>query len=310
VRLLPLILLLIFSLSACLPFRGSPSAGAAIDRAEPIAPIEPLILSTVPGETVIERFDPPGPNTASLLELSLNTEAQNINPFAVTLTRISYELFLQNKAVTTGELTPNLLVEANDQAPLHLLLTTELGRTDLIKAAAQAYTGTALPFRLEGTLSFTSNNYGFTTRKLVLLSGELTSRQQLELPLLSFIEDESSVFMLREGVPVIRVLVRVANSGDVGYFLYGKDLELSLEGLATAKQDLPPIPVAAGQESRFEILFYPDVANLSSEANTMLNEALQGEETGLELRGQLLVDVLGVDTFEVPSWTIAGKLGE
>jgi LEA14-like dessication related protein len=297
------VLVLVLAVTGCLPFRRAPSAGGAIDRAEPIAPIEPLILSAT--ETIIERFDPPGPSSASLLELSLKTTAQNVNPFAITLTRIDYELFLQDKKVTSGSFTPNLQVAANSQEPLTLALNTPLTRTDLIKAAAQTYTGTPLPFRLEGTLGFTSNNYGFTTRKLVLLTGELNSRQQLELPKLSLAENQ--VFMLREGVPVIRTLVRAENPGDVGYFLYGKDLEVLLNNVPLAKQDVSPIPIQAGQVSSFELLFYPDTADLGAEAATILDAALQGTDTMVEVRGQLFVDVLGVDTFEIPSWSITNK---
>jgi LEA14-like dessication related protein len=288
-----LVLVLIFSLAGCLPFRSRPSAGETIDRAEPIAPIEPLILSS--SESVIERFDPPGPDSSSNLELTLKTTAQNINPFAVTLTRIDYDLFLQDRKVTSGSFTPNLQVAANTQEPLTLALNTTLERNDLIKAAAQTYAGTPLPFRLEGTLSFTSNSYGFTTRKLVLLTGQLTLT-------------ESSVFTLREGVPIIRVVIEAQNPGDVGYFLYGKDLEVFLNNVPLAKQDVSPLPVQAGQTSSFELLFYPDTADLGNEATITLEAALGGTETLVDVRGQLFIDVLGVDTFEIADWSVTGSI--
>lgn len=302
--LIPFILLV--AVSGCLPFRRPPSTGADIDRAEPIAPIQPLVL--VSSESVIERFDPPGPESTSLLELTLSTQAQNTNAFAVTLTRIEYDFFLQDRKVSSGEFTPNLQVQGNSQEPLILALSTPLEATNLIKAAAQTYTGVPLPFRLEGTLSFTSDNYGFTSRKLVLLSGELSSRQQLELPSLSLVAGESRIFTLREGVPVIRVLVEAENPGDVGYFLYGKDLEVLLNDVPIAKQDASPVPVQAGQTSTFEVLFYPDLADLSSDVTTLLEDALNGVETEVTVQGQLFVDVLGVDTFEVPIWSVTGTL--
>jgi LEA14-like dessication related protein len=298
--------ILIITVSGCLPFRRAPSPGADIDRAEPIAPIQPLVLTS--SESVIERFDPPGPESTSLLELTLSTRAQNINSFAVTLTRIEYDFFLQDRRVSSGEFTPSLLVQGNSQEPLILALSTPLERTDLIKAAAQTFAGTPLPFRLEGTLSFTSNNYGFTSRKLVLLSGELSSRQQLELPRLSLVAGESRIFTLREGVPVIQVLVEAENPGDVGYFLYGKDLEVLLNDVPIAKQDASPVPVQAGQKSSFEVLFYPDLAGLSSDMTKVLDDALTGIDTEVTVQGQLFVDVLGVDTFEVPTWSVTDAL--
>lgn len=301
-----LLFLLLVSLSSCLPFRRAPSAGNSIDRAEPLAPIEPLVLTS--GETVIEKFNPPGPDSISLLELTLSTKAQNVNPFAVTLTRIDYQLFLQDRQVSSGEFTPNLRVESNGEEPLILALSTLLERNDLIKAAAQTFVGTPLSFRLEGTLGFTSDNYGFTTRKLVLLQGELTSRQQLELPVLSLAEGENRAFILREGVPVIRALVQAENPGDVGYFLYSKDLEVLLNDIPIAKQDVSPIPIQAGQATSFELLFYPALADLNAEATNALADALNSVESRLELRGKLSIDVLGVDTFEVPNWSVTGMI--
>jgi LEA14-like dessication related protein len=306
VRSFLLALILLVFVAGCLPFRRAPSAGAAIDRAEPIAPIEPLILTS--SESVIERFDPPGPESTSLLELSLSTRAQNINSFAVTLTRIDYDFFLNSVKVSSSQFAPNLLVQGNSEEPLTLALSTPLERTDLIKAAAQTYTGVPLPFRLEGTLSFTSDNYGFTTRKLVLLSGELSSRQQLELPTLSLVSGENNIFNLREGVPVIRLLLEAQNPGDVGYFLYGKDLEVLLSDVPVAKQDASPVPVQAGQTSRFEVLFYPDLSALNGEVTAALDSALNGGETQVTVRGQFFVDVLGVDTFEVPAWSVTDTL--
>ena len=305
-RLFLVAVLLIVTVGGCLPFRRTPSAGVAIDRAEPLAPIEPLVLT--PSESVIERFDPPGPDSTSLLELSFSTRVQNVNAFAVTLTRIDYDFFLQDRKVSSGGFTPGLQVEGNSQEPLTLALSTPLETTNLIKAAAQTYTGIPLPYRLEGTLSFTSDNYGFTTRKLVLLAGELSSRQQLELPTLSLVTGESRLFTLREGVSVIRVLVEAANPGDVGYFLYGKDLEVLLNDVPVANQDASPVPVQAGQSSRFEVLFYPDSGNLGDDTRTLLEEALEGVEISVTLRGQLFVDVLGVDTFEVPVWSVTDSL--
>jgi LEA14-like dessication related protein len=303
-----LVLFLLVSLAGCLPFRRGVSPGDAIDRAEPLAPIEPLVLTA--NETVIERFNPPGPDQSSVLELTLATTAQNVNPFIVTLTRLDYDLYLQDRRVSSGEFTPGLRVEANAQEPLVLALSAPLERNDLIKAAAQTFLGTPLSFRLEGTLSFSSDNYGFTTRKLVLLQGELTSRQQLELPSLSLTEGETRAFMLRDGVPVIRTLVQAENPGDVGYFLYGKDLEVLLNDVPLAKQDVSPVPVQAGQVATFELLFYPALSELGAEATNTLADALNGSKITLTLRGGLWVDVLGVDTFEVSDWSVSGLIQE
>jgi LEA14-like dessication related protein len=297
--------LLLILLSGCLPAPDR-SAGDTIDSAEPIAPVEPLLLGV--RESVIETFNPPGPDSPSQLELALSLNAQNPNPFALTLTRIDYELFLQDRSVSSGQFTPGLRVESGSREPLILTLSTPLVRSDLIKAAAQTFVGTPMSYKLEGTLSFSSANYGFTTRRLVLLQGELSSRQQLKSPIFRLVEGETRAFMLREGVPVIRALVQVENPGDVGYFIYSKDLEVFLNTVSIAKQDVSPVPLQAGQVTQFELLFYPVLSELNEEANLALNNALGGAETTLSLRGPLLIDVLGVDTFELAAWEVTGGL--
>jgi hypothetical protein len=115
---------------------------------------------------------------------------------------------------------------------------------------------------------------------------------------------------LREGVPVIRALVQAENPGDVGYFLYSKDLEVLLNDVPIAAQDISPIPIQAGQATSFELLFYPALSELGTEATNTLANALNSEQTRLGLRGKLLIDVLGVDTFEVPNWSVTGILND
>ncbi|MGL4609299.1 MAG: LEA type 2 family protein [Trueperaceae bacterium] len=289
-------------LSGCVPAQDDRAVGTNIELAEPVTPVEPLTFGIE--EAVIERFNPPGPSSAALLELRLKTRAQNINPFALTLTRIEYTLFLQNKEITGGVFSPNLEVAGNAQNSFTLAIDTTLEDRGLIKAAAQTYTGTPLPFHIEGTLSFTSNSYGFTTRNLTLFSGTLTSKQKLKLP--SFTLSESRVFTLRDNVPVVRALVQAENTGDVGYFFYGKDLELFLDGVAIAKQDVSAIPLQTRGQNSIEILFYPSPTDLDGGAIDLLNQVLQGKEASLEIRGPAFIDVLGVDTYELTDWSITG----
>ena len=306
-------LLLILLLVGCIPIRRTRNVdttppepiAAPIAIAEPLQPIEALLLTVVPGQTLIERFDPPGAGATA--QAVIGAQAKNTNSFGVTLTRVDYEVFLLNQLVTQGSLNPDVFVAPDSQVPLKFPFTAVLDKqTELIKAVAKSFTGTPLAFRLEGSMTFTSQSYGFTTQKVTLLQGDMLSKQKLEPPRLSLNEEASSAYTLREGVPIVRVVLDLINSGDIGYFIYGKDIELYLGEIKVALQDISPSPMAAGQEGSFEILFYPDLNVLGDEALNGLQSALQGIPTALELKGNLSIDVLGVDTVDILEWGIKG----
>jgi LEA14-like dessication related protein len=307
-------LLLILLLVGCIPIRRNRNSDpnpnpeptpAPIATAEPLQPIEALLLTVVPGQTLIERFDPPG--AGSTAKAVIGAQAKNTNSFGVTLTHVDYEVFLLDKSVARGSLRPDVFVAPDSLVPLKFPFSASLEKqTDLIKAVAKSFTGTPLAFRLEGSMTFTSQSYGFTTQKVTLLQGDMLSKQKLEPPQLSLNENASAAYTLREGVPIVRVVMDVTNGGDIGYFIYGKDIELYLGDIKIALQDISPNPIAAGQEGSFEILFYPDLTILEGEALKVLKAALQGIPTSLELKGNLSVDVLGVDTVEMLEWEIKG----
>jgi hypothetical protein len=203
---------------------------------------------------------------------------------------------------------PALYLEAGSTAPLRFPIHSDLkGKSGLLHAVVRAFADTPLPFRIEGTLRFSSSSYTFDTRKGVLVAGATLARQTVAPPRLRLDEAASRAFTLRAGVPVVQVVVKATNPGDIGYFLYGKDLELTLAGQSMAREDMRPVPLAAGQEGRIDLVFYPDPRKLSADADAALQAALQGIPTLLRVKGTLTMDVLGVDSFTVPpDWEIAG----
>jgi len=113
--------------------------------------------------------------------------------------------------------------------------------------------------------------------------------------------------MLRPDVPVVQLVLQAVNPGDIGYFLYGKDLGLTLGNWPMATEDMSPVPLAAGQSSRIDILFYPNLHELTDDARVALEAALGGYTTLVRLDGELFMDVLGVDSFPVPGgWSVTG----
>jgi len=292
--LIPLILV------ACAP-------RSEIRSAEPIVEIKAPTFSLVTGQTSINRFDPPGAGAS--VELIIGTIVTNPNVFPVRLSRVEYDIFLDDSQVFRGVLEPELFLSENGTAPLRFDIDTELGdRSELLRAVVHAFADTPLPFRIDGQLTFSSPSYGFRTKSRTLVEGTALARESVLPPRLRLDEGESQVYMLQPGVPVIQVVLNATNPGDIGYFLYGKDLKVLLGGEELAVEDMLPVPLPAGESSRIDILFYPLEVQLEQGAQLALDAALQGIPTSLQLEGQLLMDVLGVDTFDVPagSWEVFG----
>lgn len=277
-----------------------------IRRTEQIQDIIPPTFEVIAGQTSIERFDPPGAGGG--LEMVVGTLVTNPNQFGITLEAVTYEVFLEDRAVVRDGLASGVFLEAGGTAPLRFDIAAELsGRTDLLRAAAHSFADRPLRFRIEGTLRFSSASYAFETRTRELVQGSTLARQTVQAPLLRLNEAESNVYLLRPDVPVVQVVLQANNPGDIGYFLYGKELLLSLANWPIAFEDMRPIPIAAGETTRIDIIFYPLVAELEPDARVALEAALEGNATLLRLSGELFMDVLGVDSFPVPEgWFVTG----
>lgn len=298
----------LWSASFCLllSFVGGCAPGTDIRSAVPLGPILPPVFDVVPGQTSIERFDPPGAGAG--LEMTVATLVRNPNDFGVRLTNVDYTVYLRDTSVLKGELEPDLFLAAGATAPLRFPVTTDLkSKPELLRAVVRAFGDTPLAFRIEGSLRFSSSNYAFSTKNRTLAAGSTVARQTVQAPELRLDERESRVYLLRPDVPVVHLVVDARNPGDIGYFLYGKDLTLTLAGEVMAREDMSPVPLAAGRDGRIDILFYPAQKDLSASGQAALDAALQGIPTLLRVQGELLMDVLGVDSFAVPSgWQIAG----
>lgn len=294
-----LLLLLVAVLAACAP-------RTEVRTVEAIGTTLPVDLELVSGQTSIERFDPPG--AGGRLELTVGTLARNPNEFGVRLETINYVVFLEGKSVARGGMTPDIYLEAAATAPVRFDIATSLaGQADLLKAAARAFADRPLQFKVEGTMRFATATHVYETRNKVIVSGATLARQTVQGPVLRLSEADSKVFMLRPDVPVVQLVLQAVNPGDIGYFLYGKDLGLTLGNWPMATEDMSPVPLAAGQSSRIDILFYPNLHELTDDARVALEAALGGYTTLVRLDGELFMDVLGVDSFPVPGgWSVTG----
>lgn len=277
-----------------------------IRRTEQIQDILPPVFELVPGRTSIDRFDPPG--AGSVLEMTIGTLVHNPNEFPVRLETVAYSVFLEGRQAVRGAVAPEVFLEPGATAPVSFQVVTDLsGRNELFVAAARAFVDRPLTFTVEGTLRFSAASYAFETRQIQLVQGSTFARRTTQAPLLRLDEEASRVFELHPGVPVAQVVLLANNPGDIGYFLHGKDLKLVLGGWPVATEDMRPVPIAAGETTRVDLLFYPVPADLPDEAKAVLDAAVQGFATLLRIEGELFMDVLGVDSFPVPNgWSVTG----
>ncbi len=282
---------MLFALTACAP-------GAEV-RARPTVDVAPLVFEAVPGRTRLVRFDPPG--AGERLQLELAVLARNPNPFGVRLDHFAYSVLLADSLVAEGTLEPGAWLDANGSVPLSFPVDASLPpRRPLLTAVARAFTGVPLPYRLEGRVSFSAAGFAFETREAVLVEDALLPRETAAPPSLTFVREDSRVFEVRSGVPVVQIVATVRNPGEIGYFLNGKDVVLSLGGRPLGRLDVGPVPLPAGGERRLDLLFYPDPSLLDEPGRRAVAAALSGIPTGFSVRGELAMDVLGVESFPVP----------
>ncbi len=287
-----LLVALVALVAACVP-------GADV-RTVPLGEVEPLTLDAIDGRTRIERFDPPG--AGERLQLQVGALARNDNPFGVRLDRVDYRVVLNDATVAEGALEPGAFLEPDGgTAPLLFPVDAALPpRRPLLAAVARAFTGEPLPYRIEGTMRFSAGGHAFDVRDGTLLSGTILPRETVAPPRVRHDFESSRAFELRPGVPVLQISAGVSNPGEIGYLLTGKDVALRMGGVEVARLDVGPVPVPAGAERRLELLFYPDRARLEPAGLRALNQALAGTPTDFEVRGELAMDVLGVESFPVP----------
>lgn len=283
---------------ACAPTVSAPPAESDVVR--------PLVFTLQP-DSALGKFNPPG--AGATITLSIEATVSNPNSFPVTLEAIDYRLYLAEQAAGVGRYQTSQWLEPGGTAPVQLELAVGLQQPGLLRPVAEAFAGTPLPVRIDGAVTVSTLGYRPTFAPSTLVSGAVRARETLSPPLLQLNEAESDLFLLEPGVPVVRVVGRAINPGGVGYFLYGTDLALVIDGQIVAKADLRPSPVPAGGAGRIEILFYPDMGALAADARETLSQALAGVPLSLSVQGELQLDVLGLGTFPVvTAWQLMGQV--
>lgn len=281
-------------LAACAPRTGEPASGELGARGT-IAPVFAIDDSS----TGVTRFDPPG--TGSLVTLEVGYSVSNANPFDLMIDVLEYSATIEGRPVGSGTRVVGVTIGAGETAELVFNLQASLGgNPDLLRAVARSFSGRPLDVKLEGRARFLSDAQGSSGHTNFTLRGAARATEEVRAPDIGFNSVVSGAFMLRPGMPVVRVVLIASNPGDIGYFLHSKDLRLVSDGTVLATQDLLPTPIAAHSQGRLELLFYPQQAGLDASQLRVLSDLLGTGQQHVTVEGDLFMDVLGVDTFAVP----------
>jgi len=295
------LLLLSYLLSSCIP------AGSPI-RAEPRVDIIPLKFSLLQDRTIIERFDPPG--AGSQLEMTVGLGIKNPNSFGINLKEIKYQIALAGVRVEEDVLEPDYYIRAGGEAAIDYKLKTSVkGKSRLIKAIARAFTGTPIDFKMDGETVFDSLTHEFRSRAETIVSGQVAVRNKVLMPILELDNKETKIYSLRADAPVIKIQIKANNPGEVGYFVYGQEVVLTMDGQFIMSQDVALSALPAAKTSFIEMYFYPDLQHMPDLAKEAIADALNGKPVPFSLTGDILVDVLGIETYTVTDgWNIYGSV--
>ena len=315
---------LVLLLAACVPRTVS-----EITDATPLVDVVAPRFAVDGGGTRIERFDPPGAGAG--IEAALAVSVSNPNEFGIVLERIEWTLRLAGRAVASGVLEPALVVPGGAEVPFGWVAGASLSDArELWGPVVGAFAGRPLPFEVEGRLRFVSEIYAFTSGVRTLFAGELVARQTVLAPRLALHDGGHEATAVRPDAPVLRIALSLTNPGDVGYFMSGRDVRVSLgvprttagdamravtpaealDLLEVGRVDVAPVPVPAGATVRTDLFVYVDPAALSPAAVRRLEAALTGVPTPFSVVGAWAYDVLGVDSFALdPSPELLGLIG-
>lgn len=301
--------------------------GEITDMSPVVDVVAPRFVVDAAG-TRIDRFDPPGAGAG--LALTIAVDVLNPNAFDLLLERVEYGLRVGGERIAANLLEPGLLVPALGSA--RLVWSVEASLADvpgLWRDVVGTFAGAPLPFEVEGQLRFLSEVFVFTTGVRPLFTGELRARQAIDPPTVSIVAGREQAIVARADAPALRFTLSFRNPGDVGYFVSARSLQLALlvprsasdartegavvggplpptptelaEALPVGTVDLPPLPVPAGATAEADLLVVLDPARLPPAAAARVEALLKGQPTTYVIGGALVYDVLGVDSFAVPS---------
>lgn len=296
------------SMAGCTPVVGSttdpgPETPDTLVRATPAAVFAPIDVVVGDGDARLERFDPPGAGDA--LEATIDVTYVNPNTFDVRLRSVTVALDLADDTVYEERLEVDLLLPGGGSVDDVLAVSVPSPRAPAtIVAVASAFVGEPLTWRLRGPMAFTAGGFRFDVADRTWAEGVIVPTSTLTIPAFTVGDGGVTTYALRPGTTVVDVAVDVTNAGDIGTFLVGRDVTLSIDDVPIAVSDVGPVPLPAGATRSLVWSFPYDLGAATDEAASAWERWTAGSEVRVTLTGAMTVDVLGVASIPLAGWRI------
>lgn len=283
----------------------------------PILALLVLLASCVPGASVVApptfhllssalvSLEPPGVGRGAAV-VRLELEARNPNPIGLQLAGLDGDFYLNDRRVASSRFPGGVAIPAQGSGRLTLDVEAPLeGAPHLLAQMARLLTGSAVPYRLDGTLAV--EVLGTTQRfpSVTVARGELPPPPPLRAPTVRFDAGASGVRL--DGLTaVIDVGLAIDNPLVLGFWASGPQVEIRVDGRPVGRASVPATPVPALGTSRAVVRVEAGIAELGAALMSRLQSGGLGLEVGL--RGDMAFEIPGVTEIAVDLAGVGGPL--
>ncbi|HEX7039221.1 MAG TPA: LEA type 2 family protein [Trueperaceae bacterium] len=243
------------------------------------------------------RIDPPGVGDGSAL-FRLSLVAQNPNPFALRLSALEGDLFLQDVRAAAVSFRGGLELPASGSSRVVVDVRVPLAAAPaLLESLANVLGGGRARYRVDASVAV--EVLGTTQRfpRFTLVEGSLETGLALVAPSVAL----GSASLRVEGLNRVAVdmELNVTNPGPIGYLLSSPQLVLQVGGQDAAVARLEPVPVPANGSAVATLSFAFDPFRLGSALADQVRAAAAGGGLAVTLRGGWGLDAAGIATLDL-----------
>lgn len=238
------------------------------------------------------RIDPPGVGDGSAV-FRLVLAAENPNPFALKLSALDGDLYLQEVRAAQAQFRGGLELPANGSSRLVIDARVPLTAAPaLLEALASVLGGGSVRYRVDAAVAV--DVLGTTQRypRFTLVEGQLNTGLALVAPRLAI----GAATLRVEGVSAVAVDLEltVTNPGPIGYLLSSPQLVLEVGGQDAAVAEIAALPVPANGSGTTHVTFRFDPLRLGPALAEQVRAAAAGSGLAVTLRGGWDLQAAGI----------------
>lgn len=238
------------------------------------------------------RIDPPGVGDGSAV-FRLVLAAENPNPFALKLSALDGDLYLQEVRAAQAQFRGGLELPANGSSRVVIDARVPLTAAPaLLEALAGVLGGGSVRYRVDAAVAV--DVLGTTQRypRFTLVEGQLDAGLALVAPRLAV----GAATLRVEGISAVAVDLEltVTNPGPIGYLLSAPQLVLEVGGQDAAVAEIASLPVPANGSGTTHVTFRFDPLRLGPALAEQVRSAAVGAGLAVTLRGGWDLQAAGI----------------